>query len=97
MEFLFQDAVLCISVVTTALCLLEVLFLTNVSRFVRQQTYRGRQKAFAVVETCEDHIGNSLLFSIFYKHGMAHSVRRQEASGESDDVGPYITNVSLTN
>ncbi|MEH6890567.1 hypothetical protein V7024_12750 [Bacillus sp. JJ864] len=90
MEFLLQDAMLYISVVTTALCLLEVLFLTNVSRFVRQQTYRGRQKAFVCVETCDKHVGNISFFSVFYKHGMARSVRRQEASGESDDVGPYI-------
>ncbi|MGF9965264.1 hypothetical protein [Bacillus rhizoplanae] len=90
MEFLLQDAMLYISVVTTALCLLEVLFLTNVSSFVRQQTYRGRQKAFAVVETSEEHVGNISFFSIFHKHGMARSVRRQEASGESEDVGPYI-------
>ncbi|KEK25269.1 hypothetical protein [Bacillus gaemokensis] len=89
MEFLLQDAILYISVVTTALCLLEVFFLTNVSRFVRQQTSSGRQKAFAIVDTCEESLGNISLFSIFYKYGMIRSVRRQESSGESDEVGPY--------
>ncbi|MDZ5606750.1 hypothetical protein U2I54_06460 [Bacillus pseudomycoides] len=89
MEFLLQDAILYISVVTTALCLLEVFFLANVSRFVRQQTSSGRQKAFALVDTCEERIGNTPLLSIFYKYGMIRSVRRQESSGESDEVGPY--------
>ncbi|MEH7457517.1 MULTISPECIES: hypothetical protein [unclassified Bacillus (in: firmicutes)] len=90
MEFLLQDAILYISVVTTALCLLEVFFLTSVSRFVRQQASCGRQKAFTLVDTCEESLGNIPLFSIFYKYGMARSVRRQESSGESDEVGPYI-------
>ncbi|WP_144561382.1 hypothetical protein [Bacillus mycoides] len=90
MEFLLQDAILYITFVTTALCLLEVFFLANVSRFVRQQTSNGRQRAFALVDTCEEHIGNTPLFSIFYKYGMVRSVRRQESSGESDEVGPYI-------
>ncbi|EEL48632.1 hypothetical protein CN373_06075 [Bacillus cereus] len=89
MEFLLQDAILYITFVTTALCLLEVFFLANVSRFVRQQTSNGRQRAFALVDTCEEHIGNTPLFSIFYKYGMVRSVRRQESSGESDEVGPY--------
>ncbi|MBC6975309.1 hypothetical protein H9I32_23955 [Bacillus sp. Xin] len=89
MEFLLQDAILYITFVTTALCLLEVFFLANISRFVRQQTSSGRQRAFAFVDTCEEHIGNTPLFSIFYKYGMVRSVRRQESSGESDEVGPY--------
>ncbi|MDM5157144.1 hypothetical protein QUF88_26015 [Bacillus sp. DX1.1] len=90
MEFLLQDAILYISVVTTALCLLEVFFHANVSRFVRQQTYGGRQKVFTLVDTCEEQVRNSPLFSIFYKYGMVRSVRRQESSGESDEVGPYM-------
>ena len=57
MEFLLQDAILYISFVTTALCLLEVFFLANVSRFVRQQASSGRQRAFALVDTCEDSAG----------------------------------------
>ncbi|MCI0767907.1 hypothetical protein [Bacillus sp. TL12] len=89
MEFLLQDAILYITFVTTALCLLEVFFLANISRFVRQQTSSGRQRAFAFVDTCEEHIGNTPLFSIFYKYGMVRSVRRQESSGESDEIGPY--------
>ncbi|WP_410985357.1 hypothetical protein [Bacillus cereus] len=89
MEFLLQDAILYITFVTTALCLLEVFFLANISRFVRQQTSSGRQRAFAFVDTCEEHIGNTPLFSIYYKYGMVRSVRRQESSGESDEVGPY--------
>ncbi|AIK37934.1 MULTISPECIES: hypothetical protein [Bacillus] len=90
MEFLLQDAILYITFVTTAFCLLEVYFLANVSRFVRQQTSSGRQRAFAFVDICEEHIGNTPLFSIFYKYGMVRSVRRQESSGESDEVGPYL-------
>ncbi|MEC3333089.1 hypothetical protein ACQGS6_00890 [Bacillus sp. GMs2/2] len=89
MEFLLQDAILYISFVTTALCLLEVFFLANVSRFVRQQASSGRQRAFALVDTCEDSVGNVPLFSIFYKYGMIRSVRRQESSEENDEVGPY--------
>lgn len=90
MEFLLQDAILYISVVTAALCLLEAFFHANVSRFVREQTASGRQKAFTVVDICEEQFGNLLLFSIFYKYGMIRSVRRQESSGESDEVGPYM-------
>ncbi|MDH4423153.1 MULTISPECIES: hypothetical protein [Bacillus] len=89
MEFLFQDAILYISFVTTALCLLEVFFLTNVSRFVRQQASSSRQRAFKLVDTCEEGTGTVPLFSIFYKYGMIRSVRRQESSDESDEVGPY--------
>ncbi|HEK9102685.1 hypothetical protein KFD70_03325 [Bacillus pfraonensis] len=89
MEFLLQDLGLYITFVTTALCLLEVFFLANISRFVRQQASSGRQRAFALVDTCEEHIGNTSLFSTFYKYGMIRSVRRQESSGESDEVGPY--------
>ncbi|WP_459501737.1 hypothetical protein [Bacillus sp. C1] len=89
MEFLLQDVALYISVVTTALCLLEVFFLANVSRFVRQQASSGRRTAFALVHTCEENPGNISLFSIFYKYGMVRSVRRQESSEESDEGGPY--------
>ena len=53
MEFLLQDAILYISFVTTALCLLEVFFLANVSRFVRQQASSGRQRAFKLVDRGE--------------------------------------------
>ena len=34
-------------------------------RFVRQQASSGRQRAFALVDTCEDSAGNVPLFSIF--------------------------------
>ncbi|EMA6342370.1 hypothetical protein U3450_001253 [Bacillus cytotoxicus] len=89
MDFLLQDIALYISVVTTALCLLEVFLLTNISRFVRQQASSSRQRTFAFVDTCEESIDHFLFFSIFYKYGMVHSVRRQESSDESDEAGPY--------
>lgn len=56
---------------------------------MRQQASSGRQRAFKLVDTCEEGTRNVPLFSIFYKYGMIRSVRRQESSGESDEVGPY--------
>jgi hypothetical protein len=35
-----------------------------------QQASNGRQRAFALVDTCEDSAGNVPLFSIFYKYGI---------------------------
>lgn len=90
MEFLMQDAIFYMYVITTALCLLDVFLLANVSRFVSQKTCSGRQSAFAVIHTCKENDGNNRLVSIFYKYGMIRSIRRQQSSDESDEVGPYV-------
>ncbi|KEK21207.1 hypothetical protein [Bacillus manliponensis] len=90
MEFLVQDAIFYMYVITTALCLLDVFLYANVSRFVSQKTCSGRQRTFAVVHTCKENDGHRHLFSIFYKYGMIRSIRRQQASDESDETGPYV-------
>lgn len=90
MEFLAQDALFYMYIITTALCLLDVFLLSNVSRFVSQKTCSRRQTVFAVVHTCKEDVESKHLFSIFYKYGMIRSIRRQQSSGESDETGPYV-------